>query len=101
MIKIIYSICVLLLSSAMYLFSNGSSQKKCRNEITGAVKLINVTSGTKLVIEGDNKIIYYPRIEKEGVVLAAGNRVRVCYESIKKISQVEELVLVNAVVCLP
>jgi hypothetical protein len=101
MIKVIYSLCALLLSSAMYLFSNGSSEMNCSNEFSGKVKQIETTAGVQLVVEGDNKIIYHPRIEENGVVLAAGTRVKVCYTSIKKINPGEELVLINAVACLP
>ena len=101
MIKVIYSLCALLLSSAMYLFSNGSTEINCVHEFTGNVKQITTASGIQLIVEGDNKITYHPKIEQSGIVLAAGTRVRVCYDAIKKLNNGEEVVLINAVACLP
>ncbi len=85
----------------MYLFSNGTSTISCTNEFTGKVKQIETTSGIQLVVEGDNSIIYHPKIEQSGIVLAAGTRVRVCYESIRKLNAGEEVVRINAIACLP
>lgn len=101
MIKLIYSLLALLVSSAMYLFSNSEVAKVCNNEITGIVKDTTTERGRSLIIESADHKVYFPKIDDSRVVLIAGSKVKVCYEPAKKISDTESLIRVVSVTDVP
>jgi len=101
MIKLIYSLLALLISSAMYLFSSSEVVKVCNQDFTGTVKEITTEKGKSLVIQGNNNILYYPKIDDNTVVLLAGTTVKVCFEPCKKISDSAEVIRIIDVTCLP
>ncbi|WP_336514386.1 hypothetical protein [Pollutibacter soli] len=101
MIKLIYSLLALLVSSAMYLFSNSEVVKVCNNELSGIVKDTTIEKGRILVIESADHRIYYPKIDDSNVILIAGAKVKICYEPAKKISGTESLIHVISVTNVP
>jgi hypothetical protein len=101
MIKIIYAACLLLFSSAMFLFSKNKPVADCRQDVTGVVKELKGPEGLQLYVEGTDHKCYFPRIEKEGIFLASGTKVRICYEPVETYSAESLLVRINEVVFLP
>ncbi len=101
MIKLIYSLLALLISSAMYLFSSSEVVKVCNQDFSGTVKEVTTEKGKSLVIEGNDHIVYYPKIEDNGVVLLAGTRVKVCFEPCRTMSDSTRLIRIIDVTCLP
>lgn len=101
MIKLIYSLLALLVSSAMYLFSNSEVIMVCNNEISGIVKDTTTGKGRSLIIETADHKLYYPKIDDSRVILVAGSKVRICYEPAKKISDTEAIIRVVSVTDVP
>jgi hypothetical protein len=82
MLKLIYGAMLLLLSSAAFLFSKEKDELPCKHSMTGVVKEISDNTGIYLCIETPEHKIFYPTIESETVVLSAGSKVRVCYDTV-------------------
>jgi hypothetical protein len=79
MFKLICAALVLLGSSAMFLFSKEKPVTICKQDLTGTVREIKKEQGIQLVIEGRDQKTYIPEIIEDGVVIASGARLRVCY----------------------
>lgn len=80
MMKLIYGALVLMLLSAAFLFSKEKEEHPCKQFLSGKVTEIETADGHHLCIETADHKKFYPVIEKDDVVLAAGSQVRVCYD---------------------
>lgn len=68
--------------SAGFLFSKEISDHPCKESLTGIVREYDGPEGLQLMIEGTDRTMYLPVIEKESIVLASGTKVRVCFDII-------------------
>ena len=80
MLKLIYASLLLLFSSAAFLFSKEKEALPCKQSLTGTVKELKDVTGYYLYIETEDHQKFFPLIENDEVVLAAGSKIRVCYE---------------------
>jgi hypothetical protein len=101
MIKLIYAAFLFMISSAVVLFSKKDPSTVCRQEITGQVKLMPHDGTTDMIIQAADNKIFHPVIRKEGIVLAEGTKVRVCYDLISNDADHSSTIAINDVVCLP
>ncbi len=81
MVKLIYGAMLMLLSSAAFLFSKEKDDLPCKQSLVGVVKEMKTDNAIYLCIETPDQKILFTSIENENVVLAAGAKVRVCYDS--------------------
>ena len=81
MVKLIYGAMLMLLSSEAFLFSKEKDDLPCKQSLVGVVKEMKTDEAIYLCIETPDHNIVFPSIENERVVLAAGAKVRVCYDS--------------------
>jgi hypothetical protein len=82
MFKLITSSLVFMTLSAGFLFSKEISDHPCKESLTGIVREYDGPEGLQLMIEGTDRTMYLPVIEKESIVLASGTKVRVCIDII-------------------
>jgi hypothetical protein len=102
MIKLLYLGAVVLFSSILLFFSKGEKAYTCNNGIEGVVKELNDGKETYLaIVTPDNKVLLPIEFNKD-VVLAAGTKVKVCYEVVSaSTSKAATLVRLNGVTYLP
>ena len=80
MFKLMYAAFLLLFSSAMFLFSRDESVPICKHDVTGIVRELPTSDGIDLYIETQDHKKIFPLIEKENLVIAAGMRIKACYD---------------------
>lgn len=80
MFKLMYAAFLLLFSSAMFLFSRDESVPICKHDVIGIVRELPTPDGIDLYIETQDHKKIFPLIEKENLVIAAGMRIKACYD---------------------
>ncbi len=101
MLKIIYAGLLILLTTALLVFSTSKPSAPCKLEIEGTVKEMKDSSGLFLYIETQDHQTFYPQIEKDDVVLSSGAKVKICYDTLQVLSNHSMLVRLNEVTYLP
>ncbi len=80
MIKFVYIVSLAIASFLLFIFSKEKDEIVCRNKATGKIELIKDSSRSYLGIVTDDRKILYPSSMSEEVILAAGQKVTICYE---------------------
>ena len=101
MIKLIYAAFLFLMSSAVVVFTKEKPHSSCKHEVSGIVGPAQQNGETMFLINGNDGKVYHPLIEKEGIILAAGQKVRVCFEPVRTEADKSVTITVNDVTDLP
>jgi len=101
MMKIVYAGLLILLSTALLVFSTSKPSSKCKLEMEGVVKEMKDSTGLFLFIETQDRQVFYPQIENDDVVLSSGAKVRICYDTLSVLPNQATLVRLNQVTYLP
>lgn len=80
MLKFTYILFLAFTSLILFLFSKDKTIVTCANEVNGAVSLITDSTGSYLGIITDKNILLHPTSMNEEIVLAAGQKVTICYK---------------------
>ncbi|MBX2920987.1 MAG: hypothetical protein KF746_02255 [Chitinophagaceae bacterium] len=79
MLKFAYAVFLTIASFLLFIFSKEKTTISCKNEVNGTISLITDSTGNYLaVVSADNKILR-PSSMNENIILAAGQKVRICY----------------------
>jgi Zn finger protein HypA/HybF involved in hydrogenase expression len=100
MLKLILGAMLTLLTSAAFLFSKEKDEPACKHSLTGTIKEVEDATGHHLFIETPDHKLYCPSIESERVVLSAGSKVRVCYDTVGNVNNLPKI-RINHVSYLP
>ncbi|MFT3946778.1 MAG: hypothetical protein QM763_07380 [Agriterribacter sp.] len=79
MIKFVYIVSLAIMSFLLFIFSKDKVDVVCNSKATGKIEIIKDSSRNYLGIVTDENKILYPSSMSEEVVLAAGQRVVICY----------------------
>lgn len=79
MIKFLYVVSLGITSFLLFIFSTEKDELVCNNQASGTITLITDSSGSYLGIVTEKDVILRPASINHGIVLAAGQRVTVCY----------------------
>ncbi|MCC6289461.1 MAG: hypothetical protein IT249_16400 [Chitinophagaceae bacterium] len=79
MIKFVYIASLAIMSFLLFIFSKDKVDVVCNSKATGKIEFIKDSSRNYLGIVTDENKILYPSSMSEEVVLAAGQRVVICY----------------------
>ncbi|MDX2045514.1 MAG: hypothetical protein SFU87_01935 [Chitinophagaceae bacterium] len=101
MIKIIYACLILLLSSALLMFTTGKTSVACKTETEGVIKEYQDSTGIFLFVETPDKKIFYPQITDDKVVLVSGSKVKICYNVVQHLPDNVTVININQVTYLP
>ena len=82
MFKLIFSSLTFMTLSAGFLFYKEKGDHPCKESLTGIVRETADKGDLNLIIETTEHVKFLPVIEKDGVVLVSGSKVRVCYDMI-------------------
>lgn len=80
MIKFLYVVSLGITSFLLFIFSKEKEEMVCSNQASGTVALITDSSGRNyLGIVTDQELALHPSSMTEDIVLAAGQKVVICY----------------------
>ncbi|MBX3255937.1 MAG: hypothetical protein KF862_17515 [Chitinophagaceae bacterium] len=79
MLKFAYVLFLAITSFLLFIFSKEKHIMPCKNEISGSISLITDSAGSYLAIVTTNNTILRPYSMNEDIVLAAGQKVKICY----------------------
>lgn len=79
MLKFVYVVFLTVVSFLLFIFSKEKSVHTCKNEASGVVTIINDSAGNYLAVATSDNKIFRPASMNEEIVLAAGQKVTICY----------------------
>ena len=79
MIKFLYVVSLGITSFLLFIFSKEKEDFVCNNQASGRIELIADSTGSYLGVITNQNMILQPSSLSENIVLAAGQKVTVCY----------------------
>lgn len=79
MIKFVYIVSLSIMSFLLFIFSKDKVELVCNSKAIGEIEVIKDSTESYLCIKAEDNKRYFPSSMAEGVVLAAGQKVVICY----------------------
>ena len=86
MLKFVYIVFLTVVSFLLFIFSKEKSVHTCKNEASGVVTIITDSTGSYLAVVTRENKLFRPASMNEEIVLAAGQKVTICYNNIDAVA---------------